>query len=196
METWFLKHVFGLSLSVLLLGLPGPLGARPPANNSTSPVTEGFHSSAATDEPSHAESVATSTSYSSESLSPSQRNLLLSHGAETHAGNSDTAQTKPFTETSSMSLGDIGLSTEPLASTLVTTTEAGSSSTSSSSSSSSTNSSSSGGGSTSSSSTSSGSSSSSGGGSGSTSSSSSTSSGSSSSSGGSTSSSSTSSGLY
>lgn len=91
METWFLNHVLGLSLSVLLLGLPGPLGAGTPSNNSTGPATAGFYYSTAKDELSNTENSATSASYSSESLSPSQRNLLLTHtAAETHtatAGN-------------------------------------------------------------------------------------------------------------
>lgn len=84
METWFLNHVLGLSLSVLMLGLPGPLGAGTPSSNSTDPVTAGFYSSVATDELGNMENNATSTSYSSESLSPSQRNILLTHTAETH----------------------------------------------------------------------------------------------------------------
>ncbi|XP_047198614.1 protein HEG [Hippoglossus stenolepis] len=38
METWFLNHVLGLSLSLLLLlGLPRPLGAGTPASNSSDP---------------------------------------------------------------------------------------------------------------------------------------------------------------
>lgn len=85
METWFLNHVLGLSLSVLLLGLPGPLGAGTPSSNSSDPVTAGFSSSAATDELRAMGHNETSTSYSSESLSPSQRNLLLTRTAETHA---------------------------------------------------------------------------------------------------------------
>ncbi|XP_044072855.1 protein HEG isoform X2 [Siniperca chuatsi] len=133
METWFLNHVLGLSLSVLLLGLPGPLGAGTPSNNSTDPVTAGFDYSF-TD--GNMENNATSTSSSSESLSPSQRDILLTHTAQTHAaetdtaaaGNFDTEQTQAFTETSSRSLEAISLSTEPLASTLVVaTTEASSS---------------------------------------------------------------------
>lgn len=84
METWFLNHVLGLSLSVLLLGLPGPLGAGTPSHNSTDSVTAGLHSSTATDELGDMDSNATSTSSSSESLSPSQRNILLKHTAETH----------------------------------------------------------------------------------------------------------------
>ncbi len=84
METWFLSHVLGLSLSVLMLGLPGPLGAGTPSSNGTDPVTAGSYSSTATDELSSMGSNATSTSYSSESLSPSQRNILLTHTAETH----------------------------------------------------------------------------------------------------------------
>lgn len=89
METWFLNHVLGVSLSVLLLGLPGPLGAGTPSNNSTDPVTAGLYHSAATDELSNLENNATSTSYSSESLSPSQRNILLTHTAETHTAAAD-----------------------------------------------------------------------------------------------------------
>ncbi|XP_026231387.1 protein HEG [Anabas testudineus] len=144
METWVLNHVVGLSLSVLLLGLPGPLGAGTPRNNSTDPATAGFDYKAA-DELGITERSATSSAYSSESLSPSQRNLLLTHtaaAAETQtatAGNLDTEQTQTFTETSSTSLETTSLSTEPLASTLiiVATTEASSTSSSSSSSSSS-----------------------------------------------------------
>lgn len=85
METWFVNHVLGLSLSVLLLGLPGPLGAETPSSNSTDSVTAGFHYSSATDELSGMGNNATSTSSSSESLSPSQRNILLTHTAA--AGN-------------------------------------------------------------------------------------------------------------
>ncbi|GAA6230156.1 protein HEG homolog 1 [Lates japonicus] len=145
METWFLNHVLGLSLSVLLLGLPGPLGAGTPINNSSDPVTAGFSYSTATDELSYTENNATSTSYSSESLSPSQRNLLLTHAAETHiaaVGNFDTEQTQTFTETSSRSLETTSLSTEPLTSTLVVATTEASTSSSRTSSSSSTSSSS------------------------------------------------------
>ncbi|XP_074550216.1 protein HEG isoform X2 [Halichoeres trimaculatus] len=139
METWFLNHVLGLSLSVLLVGLPGPLGAWTPNNNGTDPVTTGFDISTATDELSNEENNATSVSYSSESLSPSQRNILLTRRAETEsaaaAGRFDSEQTQTFTETSSQSLEPISLSTEPLTSTLVVaTTEASSSSSSSSSS--------------------------------------------------------------
>lgn len=88
METWFLNHVFLWSLSVLLLdlGLPGPLWAGTPGYNRTTPITDGFYSSADTDGPSSTENGVTSTSYSSESLSPSQRDLLLTHTAETHTG--------------------------------------------------------------------------------------------------------------
>ncbi|XP_070694782.1 protein HEG [Pempheris klunzingeri] len=135
METWFLNHVLGLSVSVLLLlALPGPLGAGTPSNNSTDSVTAGFYDSAATDEPSRMENNATSTSYSSESLSPSQRNILLTHTAETHtaaaaAGNVEAEQTQTFTETSSESLEVMSLSTEPLTSTLVVATTEASSST-------------------------------------------------------------------
>ncbi|XP_042283264.1 protein HEG [Thunnus maccoyii] len=147
METWFLNHVLGLSLSVLLLGLPGPLRAGTPNNSSTEPGTTGFYYSTITNEPGDMEYNETSTSHSSsESLSPSQRNLLLTHTAETHtatAGNFDTEQTQTFTETSSRSLETVRLSTEPLTSTLVAATTDSISSSSSSSSSSTSNSSSS-----------------------------------------------------
>nr|XP_020463366.1 protein HEG homolog 1 [Monopterus albus] len=129
METWFWNHVLGLSLSVLLLALPGPLGAGTPSNNSTDPITSGFYYSTATDEPSSTDSNATSSFHSSDSLSPSQRNLLLTHTAP--AGNFDTEQTQTFTETSSRSIETMSLSTAPLTSTLVVaTTEASSSSSS------------------------------------------------------------------
>lgn len=84
METWFLNHVLGLSLSVLLLGQPGLLGAGTPSHNSTDPVTAGVNYSTATDEPSDLGNNATSASQSSESLSPSQRNILLSVADESH----------------------------------------------------------------------------------------------------------------
>ena len=84
METWFLNHVLGLSLSVLLLGLPGPLRAGTPYNSSTDPGATGLYYSTATNELGDMEYKVTSTSQSSsESLSPSQRNLLLTHTAET-----------------------------------------------------------------------------------------------------------------
>ncbi|XP_053183956.1 protein HEG [Scomber japonicus] len=140
METWFLNHVLGLSLSVLLLGLPGPLRAGTPYNSSTDPGATGLYYSTATNELGDMEYKVTSTSQSSsESLSPSQRNLLLTHTAETQttaaaaAGNLDTEQTQTFTETSIRSLETVRLSTEPFTSTLVAaTTEASSSSSSSS----------------------------------------------------------------
>lgn len=75
METWFLNHVLGLSLSVLLLAPQGLLGAGTPGSNSTDAVTTGISSSAEN---------RTSALYSSESLSPSQRDVLLSRPAETH----------------------------------------------------------------------------------------------------------------
>lgn len=98
METWFLNHVLGVSLSVLLLGLPGPLGAGTPSNNVTDPVTVGFYSSPATDELSSIENNATSTSSSSESLSSSQRNILLTHSAETHTAAAGSFGKTPVTE--------------------------------------------------------------------------------------------------
>lgn len=84
METWFLNHVLGLSLSVLLLGQPGLLGAGTPSHNSTDPVTAGVNYSTATDEPNDLGNNATSASHFSESLSPSQRNILLSVADESH----------------------------------------------------------------------------------------------------------------
>lgn len=84
METRFLNHVLGLSLSVLLLALQGLLGTGTPGNSSAGAVTAGFGSPAATDELDHTEQNRTSALYSSESLSPSQRNVLLSLPAETH----------------------------------------------------------------------------------------------------------------
>ncbi|KAM7380679.1 hypothetical protein PAMP_003957 [Pampus punctatissimus] len=126
METWFLNHVLGLSLSVLLLGLPGPLGAGTPNNSSTDPGTTGVYYSTATNELGDMEYNVTSTStHSSETLSASQRDLLLTHTAETHtaaAVNFDTEQTQTFTETSSRSLETVRPSTEPLTSTLVEAT--------------------------------------------------------------------------
>uniref|UniRef100_UPI003AAC0EAA protein HEG isoform X1 n=1 Tax=Centroberyx gerrardi TaxID=166262 RepID=UPI003AAC0EAA len=145
METWFLNHVLGLSLSVLLLALPGPLGAWTPTNNNNStgdPVTGGYYYSAGTDELSTMENkvftAATSASHSSESLVPSGGNLLRAHTAETHTStagslgkktvsNTATEQTQALTETSSWSLEKTaGPSTEPLISTIVATTEASS----------------------------------------------------------------------
>lgn len=83
METRFLKLV--VSLSVLLVAtLPGHLGAGTPANNSTEPFTAGINQSTSTDELDDVGRNASSTSYSSESLSPSQRNTLLSLSAEPH----------------------------------------------------------------------------------------------------------------
>ncbi|XP_039456366.1 protein HEG isoform X1 [Oreochromis aureus] len=132
METWFLNHVLGLSLLVLHLGLPGPLRAGTPSNNSTNAATPALDDSVATDEVRSMENSATSNSYSSETLTPSQRNLLLRHAAETHAataGNFGTDQTQSITETSSGSIQTANpLSTEPLTSNFVTATEASSSS--------------------------------------------------------------------
>ncbi|KAM9850508.1 protein HEG [Aulostomus maculatus] len=117
MTTWFLNHVLGLCLSVLLLALPQPLSAGTPTNRSTDAGTTVLYDSSATNNLSNMEY--NSTSQSSESLSPSQRNLLT-HTAETHTASAavlDTEQPQTLRETSTRSLE--GLSTEPLASTLV-----------------------------------------------------------------------------
>lgn len=82
METRFFKLV--LSLSGLLVALPGHLGAGTPANNSSEPFTAGINHSTPADELGDVGRNASSTSYSSESLSPAQRNTLLSLSAETH----------------------------------------------------------------------------------------------------------------
>lgn len=82
METRFSKLV--LSLSVLFVALPGHLGAWTPANNSTEPFTAGISQSTSPDEFDDVGRNASSTSYNSESLSPSQRNTLLSLSAEPH----------------------------------------------------------------------------------------------------------------
>lgn len=82
METWFLSVV-------VLLGLPRPLGAGTPTHNSTYSVT-GYPYSEATAEFRSTENSAPSSSSpsSSESLSPSQRNVLLTHTAGTRAASS------------------------------------------------------------------------------------------------------------
>ncbi|XP_029385941.1 protein HEG [Echeneis naucrates] len=124
METWFLNHVLGLSLSVLLLGLPGT-----PVINGPGPAATGMYHPAATAGPGLTENGETSTPHSSESLSPSQRSLLLTHPAGSHsapAANLDTEQTQTFTETSSGSLETTSLSTEPLSSPIIATTESSS----------------------------------------------------------------------
>ncbi|XP_047227299.1 protein HEG isoform X1 [Girardinichthys multiradiatus] len=139
METCFLNPVLHWSVSVLLLGLglPGPLWAGTPGYNSTNPVTDGFYYSSGTDGPSSTENGATSASYSSESLSPSQRVLLLTHTSETHSappGTLETEQTEILTETSSRFPETTNLSTEPFTSSSISTTDFSSSSSSSSSS--------------------------------------------------------------
>ncbi|XP_015257762.1 PREDICTED: protein HEG homolog 1 [Cyprinodon variegatus] len=144
METCFLNHLLLCCVSVLLL-LPGPLWAGTPGYNRTAPVTDGLDRSAGTDGLSGAESGATSTSSSSESLSPSQRDLLLSRTAETRTAETRTAaarsheteQTEVFTETSSKFQDVTNLSTEPPTSSFITTSDFSSSKSSFSSSSSS-----------------------------------------------------------
>lgn len=81
METWSLPRLLCASLSVLLLGLPGPLWAGTPAANGTDPVTAGFYYSTAGGELGGAAGGETSTSHSTESLSASQRNILLTRSA-------------------------------------------------------------------------------------------------------------------
>uniref|UniRef100_A0A3P9H6E5 Heart development protein with EGF-like domains 1 n=1 Tax=Oryzias latipes TaxID=8090 RepID=A0A3P9H6E5_ORYLA len=123
METWFLNHLFCVSLWVLLLELPGPLGAGTPSYNSTNPATGGSYQSRNTDGLSDGDSGVTSASFSSESLSPSQRILLLSHSAEPAAATAahvGSEQTKAFTETSNVSPEVANLSTEPLTSSFTT----------------------------------------------------------------------------
>ncbi|XP_053732960.1 protein HEG [Synchiropus splendidus] len=117
MEAWFLSPALGLSLSVLLLGVPGLLrAAGTPSNRSEGAGTTGGWSpqTAARAETSSWE-YTNVTSASSESLSPSQRNLLLTHteGAETAA----TLEREMTTR----SLDTAGSSTEPLTSTGVHT---------------------------------------------------------------------------
>ncbi|XP_013866988.1 protein HEG [Austrofundulus limnaeus] len=121
MEAWFLSVV-------VLLGLPRPLGAGTPAHNSTYSATDGYPYSEATAEFRSTENGASSSSSSSssESLSPSQRNVLLTRTAETRAASSDTEQTRVLTETSSRSPEATNLSTEPLSFSFITGTEAGS----------------------------------------------------------------------
>ncbi|CAG5865474.1 unnamed protein product [Menidia menidia] len=130
METCFLNHVPGLCvpgrLLLLLLALPRPLRAGGPAVDGPVPATEGFYHSPATRELSLTGSAATATSRSGESLSPSQRSLLLTRAADTHAATAavasfDTEQTESFTETSNRSPETTNLSTEPLTSTLTAT---------------------------------------------------------------------------
>ncbi|KAL6100657.1 heg1 [Pungitius sinensis] len=120
MATWSLPRLLCASLSVLLLRLPGPLGAGTPAANGTDPVTAGFYSSTAGGELGNAGSGETSTSHSTEGLSASQRNVLLTRTAA--EGRAATEETQTFTEASSRSLGDIIHSTEALASALVVAT--------------------------------------------------------------------------
>ncbi|XP_023806488.1 protein HEG homolog 1 [Oryzias latipes] len=139
METWFLNHLFCVSLWVLLLEPPRPLGAWTPSYNSTNPATTGgSYQSRNTDGLSDGDSGVTSASFSSESLSPSQRILLLSHSAEPAAATAahvGSEQTKAFTETSNVSPEVANLSTEPLTSSFTTDAVSSSSSFSSSSSS-------------------------------------------------------------
>ncbi|KAI4805695.1 hypothetical protein KUCAC02_010294 [Chaenocephalus aceratus] len=84
METWFLNHVLGVSLSVLLLGLPGPLGAGTPSNNVTDPVTAGFYSSPATDELSSIEKQCNFNFFLQREFYPHHRGTSCSHTPRRH----------------------------------------------------------------------------------------------------------------
>lgn len=83
MEAWFLNQVLYVSVSVLLLGLQGLLGAGTPSNQWTESVAAGITYSTAADERNDTKNSSTSTLYP-ESLSPSQGDILLSLPAETH----------------------------------------------------------------------------------------------------------------
>lgn len=105
-----MNRVPGLSLSALLLALQlqGLLGAGTPGNSSA----EGFTPSAATDELHRTKQNRSSALYSSESLSPSQRNILLSLPAETHTAAAGPLGKVPagaswFTTINLGSLGDL-----------------------------------------------------------------------------------------
>ncbi|KAM9804787.1 protein HEG [Neosynchiropus ocellatus] len=115
METWFLNPALGLSLAVLLLGLPGLLGAGTPGNRSEGAGATGGYEAAREES---GWEYANVTSASSESLTPSQRNLLLTHteGTET-AATLDTERTPSRREMTTRSLDAPGSSTEPLTST-------------------------------------------------------------------------------
>ncbi|KAM8855973.1 protein HEG [Spinachia spinachia] len=118
METWFLPPLLCASVWVLLLGLPGPLGAGTPAANAnaTDPVTAGFHYSTAGGELGNAGGGEKSTWPSTQSLPASRRNIPLTRTAA--GGRAATEETQTFRESSSRPLEDIIHSTEPLASTL------------------------------------------------------------------------------
>lgn len=49
-DAWFWNHVLGLSLSMVLLCAPGPVGASTPNNHTTEPATSDFYSSSSAQE--------------------------------------------------------------------------------------------------------------------------------------------------
>lgn len=87
MEAWFLNQVLCVSVSVLLLGLQGLLGAGTPSNQWTESVAAGITYSTAADERNDTKNSSTSTLYP-ESLSPSRGDILLSLPTETHTAGS------------------------------------------------------------------------------------------------------------
>ncbi|XP_061648544.1 protein HEG [Phyllopteryx taeniolatus] len=122
MKTWLQEPVLGLFLWGLAFALLRPLGAETPINSSPDAGTTVVYSPSSTNEASDTEYGFTSTSPNSESSSPSQEDLLLTHSA-------DTEQAQTLRETSTRVLETIRGSTEPFTSTLVgTSSEASSSS--------------------------------------------------------------------
>ncbi|XP_061548699.1 protein HEG isoform X2 [Phycodurus eques] len=122
MKTWLQEPVLGLFLWGLAFALLRPLGAGTPINSSPDAGTTVVYSPSSINEASDTEYGFTSTSPNSESSSPSQEDLLLTHSA-------DTEQPQTLRETSTRVLETIRGSTEPFTSTLVgTSSEASSSS--------------------------------------------------------------------
>lgn len=111
-DAWFWNQVLGLSLSMVVLCAPGPLGAWTLNNHTT---TTDYYSSSTAEE-----HVDTDTVSLSESPSSPQRNRL--HPLSSTAGNPETAETQTFAERSSSSLLYTSLTTEPLSSTLISST--------------------------------------------------------------------------
>ncbi|XP_034042109.1 protein HEG [Thalassophryne amazonica] len=125
METWFLNHVLGLSLSVLLLGGPGPLWAQTPNITSRDQLRTEYFST----QPS---SGVFGFSASTHTLPP-RTNVPHTHGAPSRtAANLDTEQTQTLAQSRSWSATEEveNPRTDPLTfMPLVATTEASSSST-------------------------------------------------------------------